>query len=101
MRNMFKVNNKDTKRRHWHRSGVFIVNSEHISYFVLLFLLLTLNMWLPDGLILKHEPRVFSTNTYMIGLLLKMNLPLSKKKYVKVTVVVARRRSYKVSVNSL
>ena len=37
---MFKVNNKDTRRH----SGAFIVNSEHISHFVLLFLLLTLNM---------------------------------------------------------
>ena len=32
--NMIKVNNKDT----------FIVNFEHISYLVLVFLLLTLNM---------------------------------------------------------
>ena len=33
---MFKVNNKDT------RTGVFIVNFEHISHLVLVFLLLTL-----------------------------------------------------------
>ena len=32
---MFKVKNKDT--------GVFIVNFEHISHFVLVFLLLTLS----------------------------------------------------------
>ena len=31
-------------RRHWRRFGVFIVNFEHISHFVLVFLLLTLNM---------------------------------------------------------
>ena len=36
--NMFKVNNKDT------RTGVFIVNFEHISHLILVFLLLTLNM---------------------------------------------------------
>ena len=30
--------------RHWRRSGVFIVNFEHISHLVLVFLLLTLNM---------------------------------------------------------
>ena len=36
---MFKVNNKDAKRR----SGVFIVNFEHISHLVLVFLLLTLS----------------------------------------------------------
>ena len=35
---MFNVNNKDTRRR---RSGIFIVNFEHISYLILVFLLLT------------------------------------------------------------
>ena len=50
---MFKVNNKNTRikrevcskltiktseRRHWRRSGVFIVNFEHISHLVLVFL---------------------------------------------------------------
>ena len=42
---MFKVNNEDTRaKRQWRRSGVFIVNFEHISHLVLVFLLLTLNM---------------------------------------------------------
>ena len=41
---MFKVNNKDTERRHWLRFGIFIVNFERISHLVLVFLLLTLNM---------------------------------------------------------
>ena len=36
---MFKANNK----RQWRRSGVFIVNLEHISHLVLVFLLLTLS----------------------------------------------------------
>ena len=55
---VFKVNNRDTrtsyetcskltiktlKRRHWCRSVVFIVNFEHISHLVLVFLLLTLS----------------------------------------------------------
>ena len=55
---MFKFNNRNTRtrceicskltiktpeRRHWRRSGVFIVNCEHISHFVLVFLLLTLD----------------------------------------------------------
>ena len=40
---MFKVKDKDTERRQWRRSGVFIVNFEHISYLALVFLLLTLN----------------------------------------------------------
>ena len=37
---MFKVNKKDN----WRRFGIFIVNFEHISDLVLVFLLLTLNM---------------------------------------------------------
>ena len=55
---MIKVNNRNTitkceicskltiktpKRRHWRRSGAFIVNFEHTSHLVLLFLLLTLS----------------------------------------------------------
>ena len=40
---MFKVNNKDTRI-------VFIVDFEHISHLVLVFLLLTLNMQLPAGM---------------------------------------------------
>ena len=54
---MFKVNNRNTRTRyeiclkltikapercHWCRSGVFIVNFEHISYLNLVFLLITL-----------------------------------------------------------
>ena len=34
---------------HWRRSGVFIVNFEHISHVALVFLLSTLNMQLPAG----------------------------------------------------
>ena len=55
---MFKVNNRNIRarceicskltietaeRRHWRHSGVSIVNFEHISHLVLVFLLLTLN----------------------------------------------------------
>ena len=39
---MFKVNNKDMAP--WRRSGNFIVNFEHISHLVLVFLFLTLSM---------------------------------------------------------
>ena len=35
---------KTPKRRHWHRSGVFIDKFEYISHLVLVFLLLILNM---------------------------------------------------------
>ena len=45
---MLKVNNKDT-RTTWRRYDVFFVNFEHISNLVLVFLLLTLNMYLPAG----------------------------------------------------
>ena len=38
---MFKVNNKDTRTTPWGRSGVFLVNFEHISHLVLVVLLLT------------------------------------------------------------
>ena len=56
---LLKVNNRNTrtsceicskltikipKRRQWRRSGIFILNFEHISHFVLVFLLLTLKM---------------------------------------------------------
>ena len=59
---LFKVNNRNTRtrceicskltiktieRHQWRRLGAFIVNFKHISYLVLVFLLLTLNMYLP------------------------------------------------------
>ena len=61
---MFKVNKRNTRtrckicsklttkiseRRQWRRSGIFIVNFEHISHLVLVFLLLTLTRLIPDG----------------------------------------------------
>ena len=41
-----KLTIKTPERCHWRHSGVFIINFEHISHFVLVFLLLTLNMLL-------------------------------------------------------
>ena len=50
---LLNVNERNTKtketpeRRHWgywHLSDVFIINFEHISHLILLFLLLTLNL---------------------------------------------------------
>ena len=56
---LLKVNNRNTRakfeicskltikipeRRQWRHSGIFIVNFEHISHHVLVFLLLTFNM---------------------------------------------------------
>ena len=38
-----KLTIKIPERRHWCRSGIFIVNFEHISHLVLVFILLTLN----------------------------------------------------------
>ena len=34
---MFKVNNKTTKKRHWRRSGLFIVTLDQISLFFFFF----------------------------------------------------------------
>ena len=45
MWNMFKVNNKDSRATVLASIGVFIVNFEHISYFVLVFVLLTLSRY--------------------------------------------------------
>ena len=48
--NIFRVNNKEViERRHWRRSGVFIVKFEQILHIVLVFLLLTLNKWMLAG----------------------------------------------------
>ena len=41
---MFKLTIKTPERRQWRLSGVFIVNFEHISHLVLVFILLTLNI---------------------------------------------------------
>ena len=66
---MLKVNNKDTRRR----SGVFIVNFEHILHFALVFLLLTLNMqlaiasWVSTVFFL--ESCELFMNSYCVGLL--------------------------------
>ena len=66
---MFKVNNRNTRtrceicskltiripeQRHWRRSGIFIVNFEHISHLVLVFLLLTLKMSAGYDLLVAH-----------------------------------------------
>ena len=48
---MFKINNKDTRKRPWRRSGIFIVNFEHISHLALVFLLLTLSREMSTGLL--------------------------------------------------
>ena len=64
---MFKVNNRNTRkrceicskltiktpyRRQWRRSAIFIVNFEHISHLALVYLLLILNMLLPVGYVI-------------------------------------------------
>ena len=63
---MFKVNHRNTRtrceicskltintpeRRHWRRSGIFIVYFEHFSHLVLVFLLLTLSKQMPAGIL--------------------------------------------------
>ena len=44
-----KLTKKIPERRHWRRSGLFIVISQHISHIALLFLLLTLTKQMPAG----------------------------------------------------
>ena len=41
---------KIPERRQWRRSGIFIVNFEHISHLVLVFLLLTLSRYMSTGI---------------------------------------------------
>ena len=61
---MFKVKNKNTRtrrkvcskftiktpKRYWRRSGIFIMNFEHLSHLALIFLLLTFSRQTPTGL---------------------------------------------------
>ena len=47
---MFKVKVKTPEGHQWRRSGVFIVNFEHISHLALVFLLLTLSRKMPAGM---------------------------------------------------
>ena len=72
---LFKINNKNTRKtceicsklttktaewRHWRRSGVFVINSEHISHLVLVLLLLTLKTLMLAGYI------VFTRNKLIV-----------------------------------
>ena len=52
-----KLTIKIPERHHWRRSGIFIVNFEHISHLVLVFLLLSLNMYLPAGNEIKQSAK--------------------------------------------
>ena len=52
----------------WGRSGVFVVNFEHISHLFLVFLLLHLNMQLPAGRIhisRSRCPKIFCKNRFL------------------------------------
>ena len=40
---------------HWRRSGIFIVNFEHISHFALVFLLLVLSMQMSAGFFIGYS----------------------------------------------
>ena len=50
-----KLTIKTSEQRHWHRSGVFIVNFEHTSHHLLVFLLLTVNMYLPAERLFAYD----------------------------------------------
>ena len=80
-----KVNNRNTRTRceicskltiktqgrcQWRHSGVFIVNIKHLSHFLQVFLLLTLNTKLPtsSGLrIFLHVPKKLLTENFLFG----------------------------------
>ena len=69
---------KTSERRYRRRSGVFIVNSEYISHLDLVFLLLTLNMYLFTLLICTHPniTRIKSNFFTSVALPLKMFMNL-------------------------
>ena len=86
---MFKVNNRNTRarckicskltiktpeRRHWRNSAVFIVNFEHISHLLLVFILLNLSRWMPAGCfsLIKETNRLLSTG--MSNIYLKVTI---------------------------
>ena len=48
-----KLTLKTSVQRHWYRSGVFILNFEHISYLALVFLLITLSRQMPAGKVVR------------------------------------------------
>ena len=50
---MFKVNNKNTRTTPWHRSVVFIINFEHISYLVLVFFFVNFERFSKEGVAFK------------------------------------------------
>ena len=100
---LFKVNNRNTRKRceiylkltiktsqqcHWHRSGVFIVNFEHISYLFLVFLFLTFNMYLFAGIIIKHPrinffPYKLKVGNQVFGTIQKSSAKQPKKTFVQ------------------
>ena len=49
-----QLTGKTPEELYWDHSGVFIIDSEHISHLVLVFLWLTLNMLLSAGLVLNR-----------------------------------------------
>ena len=55
-----------TERRQWRRSTVFIVNFENISHIFLVFLLLTLFMYLFAEKFSVHLPIKWPNQQYMI-----------------------------------
>ena len=71
---MFKINNKDTRTTLCCRSDVFIVNFEHISHLVLVFLLLILSRQMPAGLV-KYLPVQGQPDVVLVvALLLILNI---------------------------
>ena len=58
-----KLTIKIPERCHWHRSGIFIVNFEHISHLVIVFLLLTLSRLMLAGYCLSSTQNLLHEKT--------------------------------------
>ena len=65
---MFKVNYKNTRTTSLSRSGVFIVNFEHISHLFLAFLLLILKKYILAGYLLTVSKFKFGTSCIQVYL---------------------------------
>ena len=94
---MFKVNNRNTRRRceicskltikipeprHWRRSGIFIVNFEHISHLALVFLLLTLSRKMAAGSECRKIRKRQTPNTDTFHVVTPTSFPIMKLKFI-------------------
>ena len=75
-----KLTIKIPERRQWRRSGIFIVNFEHISHLVPAFLLFTLNMQLTAGKALLTSSLCLTCISSLWHQQLRKQIPLTRLK---------------------